>query len=72
MIVNMLHFGMTIVGLDYGFKGQMGHDVVRGGTPYGATTISGGDGSRVPDENDLAGARHLGRRVALTAAKRAV
>jgi NAD(P)H dehydrogenase (quinone) len=69
LITNMLHFGMTIVGLDYGFAGQMGHDVVRGGAPYGATTLAGGDGSRQPDENDLAGARYLGRRVAQTAAK---
>lgn len=69
LITNMLHFGMTIVGLDYGFAGQTGHDVVRGGAPYGATTVAGGDGSRQPDENDLAGARYLGRRVANTASK---
>jgi len=69
LITNLLHFGMIIVGLDYGFPGQMGHDKVRGGAPYGATTIAGGDGSRQPDEDELAGARYLGRRVALTAAK---
>lgn len=69
LITNMLHFGMTIVGLDYGFTGQMGYDVVRGGAPYGATTITGGDGSRLPDETDLDGARYLGRRAAETAAK---
>jgi NAD(P)H dehydrogenase (quinone) len=69
LITNMLHFGMTIVGLDYGFAGQSGHDKVRGGAPYGATTIAGGDGSRQPDEDELAGARYLGRRAALTAAK---
>ena len=69
LITNMLHFGMTIVGLDYGFTGQMGYDVVRGGAPYGATTITGGDGSRLPDANDLDGARYLGRRVAGTAMK---
>lgn len=69
LITNMLHFGMTIVGLDYGFTGQMGYDVVRGGAPYGATTITGGDGSRLPDANDLDGARYLGRRVAETATK---
>lgn len=69
LITNMLHFGMTIVGLDYGFAGQMGHDKVRGGAPYGATTIAGGDGSRQPDEDELAGARYLGRRVATTATK---
>lgn len=69
LITNMLHFGMTIVGLDYGFAGQMGHDKIRGGAPYGATTIAGGDGSRQPDEEELAGARYLGARVARTAEK---
>lgn len=69
LITNMLHFGMTIVGLDYGFGGQMGHDVVRGGAPYGATMVAGGDGSRQPDANDLDGARYLGARVARTASK---
>lgn len=69
LITNMLHFGMTIVGLDYGFAGQSGHDKVRGGAPYGATTIAGGDGSRQPDEDELAGARYLGARVARTASK---
>jgi NAD(P)H dehydrogenase (quinone) len=69
LITNLLHFGMTIVGLDYGFAGQSGHDKVRGGAPYGATTIAGGDGSRQPDEDELAGARYLGARVARTAAK---
>ena len=69
LITNMLHFGMTIVGLDYGFKEQMGHDKVRGGAPYGATTIAGGDGSRQPDADELAGARYLGKRVAVTAGK---
>lgn len=69
LITNLLHFGMTIVGLDYGFAGQSGHDKVRGGAPYGATTIAGGDGSRQPDEDELAGARYLGARVARTADK---
>jgi len=69
ILTNLLHFGMTIVGLDYGFAGQSGHDKVRGGAPYGATTIAGGDGSRQPDEDELAGARYLGQRVAQTAAK---
>ena len=69
LITNMLHFGMTIVGLDYGFAGQSGHDKVRGGAPYGAMTIAGGDGSRQPDEDELAGARYLGARVARTASK---
>src|ERR1043166_2185127 len=43
IITNLMHFGLIIVGLDYGFAEQMGHDVVRGGAPYGATTIAGGD-----------------------------
>jgi NAD(P)H dehydrogenase (quinone) len=69
IITNLLHFGMTIVGLDYGFIGQSGHDKVRGGAPYGSTTIAGGDGSRQPEEDEIAGARYLGARVARTAAK---
>lgn len=69
IITNLLHFGMIIVGLDYGFAGQMGHDEVRGGAPYGATTIAGGDGSRQPSASELDGGRYLGRRVAETAAK---
>lgn len=69
IITNLLHFGMTIVGLDYGFQGQMRNDEVTGGAPYGATTIANGDGSRTPSETELDGARYLGRRVATTAAK---
>jgi NAD(P)H dehydrogenase (quinone) len=64
IIVNLLHFGMTIVGLDYGFVGQMRLDEVSGGSPYGASTIAGGNGSRPPSENELAGARYQGRRIA--------
>ena len=69
ILTNLLHFGMTIVGLDYGFAAQMGSDEIVGGAPYGATTIAGGDGSRQPGEVDLDGARYLGRRVALLATK---
>lgn len=69
IITNLLHFGMTIVGLDYGFAGQMDNSEVTGGAPYGATTIAGGDGSRQPSENELAGGRYLGKRVAEVAAK---
>jgi NAD(P)H dehydrogenase (quinone) len=69
IITNLLHFGCTIVGLDYGFKAQNGIDEVRGGAPYGATTIANNDGSRQPSQTDLDGARYLGRRVAETAAK---
>jgi len=69
LITNLLHFGLTIVGLDYGHQGQMGYAEVVGGAPYGATTIAGGDGSRQPSDADLDGARYQGRRVAEVAAK---
>lgn len=69
IITNLLHQGLTIIGLDYGFKEQMGVDIVRGGSPYGATTIADGDGSRQPHADELAAARYLGRKAAETAAK---
>ncbi|HEY2068855.1 MAG TPA: NAD(P)H:quinone oxidoreductase [Rhizomicrobium sp.] len=69
IITNLLHFGMVIVGLDYGHAGQMTLDEITGGSPYGASTIAGGDGSRKPSENDLKGARYQGRKVAETARK---
>jgi NAD(P)H dehydrogenase (quinone) len=69
IITNLLHFGMVIVGLDYGHAGQMTLDEITGGSPYGASTISGGDGSRVPTENELLGARYQGRKVAEIANK---
>ena len=69
ILTNLLHFGLTIIGLDYGYAAQMGVDEVKGGAPYGATTIADGDGSRGPSEADLGGARYLGDRVARTAAK---
>ncbi|HEX7855801.1 MAG TPA: NAD(P)H:quinone oxidoreductase [Sphingobium sp.] len=69
IITNLLHFGMTIVGLNYGFQGQMRLDEVTGGSPYGATTIAGGDGSRQPSENELEGARYQGRTIAEVAIK---
>ncbi|HEV2569132.1 NAD(P)H:quinone oxidoreductase [Sphingomonas sp.] len=69
IITNLLHFGLTIVGLDYGFQGQMNGEEVVGGAPYGATTVAGSSGQRQPGEIDLAGARYLGARVARTAAK---
>jgi len=69
IITNLLHFGMTVVGLNYGFAGQMKLDEVTGGSPYGATTIAGGDGSRQPTENELAGARYQGRAIAEVANK---
>ncbi|WP_372530486.1 NAD(P)H:quinone oxidoreductase [Xanthomonas sp. NCPPB 3005] len=69
IITNLLHFGMTIVGLPTSHPGQMVTDQVVGGAPYGATTIAGGDGSRPPSEIELAGARHQGEILAKTAAK---
>jgi NAD(P)H dehydrogenase (quinone) len=63
-ITNLIHFGMVIVGLPYSFSGLTKLDEVTGGTPYGATTIAAGDGSRQPSENELAGAHFQGRHVA--------
>jgi len=67
--VTLLHQGFVIVGLPYAFKGQMRIDEVTGGSPYGATTIAGGDGSRLPSENELEAARFQGKHVASIAAK---
>jgi NAD(P)H dehydrogenase (quinone) len=69
IITSLLHFGMTVVGMDYGHAGQMTLDEITGGSPYGATTITGGDGSRQPSENELTGARYQGRKIAETAIK---
>jgi NAD(P)H dehydrogenase (quinone) len=62
-------FTATATGLNYGFAGQMELNDVTGGSPYGATTITGGDGSRQPSENELAGARYQGRAIAEAAKK---
>lgn len=67
LITNMLHFGMVIVGLPYSYQGQMSVDEIVGGSPYGASTVAGGDGSRQPTAIDLAGARHQGELVATLA-----
>jgi NAD(P)H dehydrogenase (quinone) len=69
IITNLLHFGMVIVGMDYGHAGQMTLDEITGGSPYGATTITGGNGARQPSENELQGARYQGRKIAETAKK---
>ena len=69
IITNLMHFGLVIVGLNYGFGGQQKLDEVTGGAPYGATTITGGDGSRQPSANELDGARYQGRQVAEVAKK---
>lgn len=60
----LLHLGFVIVGLPYAFQGQMTLDEITGGSPYGASTIAGGDGSRQPSANELAGARFQGRHIA--------
>src|SRR5687768_15035320 len=69
IITNLLHFGMVIVGLNYGFPGQTRLDQVTGGAPYGSTTIAGSDGSRQPSDNELDAARYQGREVAEVAKK---
>jgi NAD(P)H dehydrogenase (quinone) len=69
IITNLLHFGLVIVGLPYSFQAQMGVDKVKGGAPYGATTLADGDGSRQPAEEELDAARFQGKLVAETAAK---
>ena len=69
LIQTLLHHGMLIAGLPYAWAGQQRMDEITGGSPYGATTITGGDGSRMPSENELEGARWQGRYVAETAKK---
>jgi len=65
----LLHHGMVIVGLPYSFAGNAEMGEISGGTPYGASTLAGNDGSRMPSENELAGARFQGAHVAQIAAK---
>ena len=69
ILTNLFHMGMVLVGLPYSFTGQMGLDEIHGGSPYGSSTIAGGDGSRMPTQTDLDGARFQGKLVAETAAK---
>ncbi|MGE8547472.1 MAG: NAD(P)H:quinone oxidoreductase [Alcaligenes sp.] len=64
IIHNLLHFGMVVVGLPYSFEGQTRLDEVTGGSPYGASTLAGGDGSRQPTQNELDGARYQGKHIA--------
>ncbi len=68
-ITNLLHLGMIIVGLPYSFQGQLTLDEITGGSPYGASTITGGQGQRPPSQNELDAARFQGRLVAETANK---
>jgi NAD(P)H dehydrogenase (quinone) len=65
----LLHQGMVVVGLPYSFQGQMTLDEISGGSPYGATTIAGGQGQRQPSANELAGARFQGSHVTKIASK---
>lgn len=69
IIANLFHFGMTIVGLPYSHQGQMTLDEIVGGSPYGASTIAGGQGQRPPSTIELEGAHHQGKLVAETANK---
>ncbi len=65
----LLHHGMIIVGLPYSWAGNAQMEEISGGTPYGASTIAGADGSRQPSANELEGARFQGRHVATIAAE---
>jgi len=67
--ITLLHQGMIVVGLPYSFQGQMRIDEITGGSPYGASTIAGGQGERMPSENELAAARFQGKHVATIAVK---
>src|SRR4030042_6405348 len=67
--ITLLHHGMIVVGLPYTFQGQMRIDEITGGSPYGASTIAGGKGERMPSENELAAARVQGNNVGALAAK---
>lgn len=67
--ITLLHQGFVIVGLPYAFQGQMRMDEITGGSPYGASTIAGGSGERMPSENELEAARYQGRHVAAIATK---
>lgn len=67
--ITLLHQGMVVVGLPYAFAGQMGVAEITGCSPYGASTIAGGQGERMPSDNELAGARFQGAHVARIALK---
>lgn len=68
-VPTFLHHGMAYVGLPYAFQGQMGTEEVKGGSPYGASTITNGDGSRQPSAIELEAAKYQGAHVAKIAAK---
>ena len=68
-IITLLHLGFVIVGLPYSFKEQMTLEEISGGSPYGASTIAGPTGERMPSENELKMARGLGAHLTQTAKK---
>ena len=67
--VSLLHHGFVVVGLPYAFQGQMRLDEITGGSPYGASTIAGASGERMPSSNELEAARFQGKHVAQITAK---
>jgi NAD(P)H dehydrogenase (quinone) len=67
--ITLLHHGFVVVGLPYTFQGQMRIDEITGGSPYGASTIAGGSGERMPSENEMDAARFQGKHVAIIASK---
>ena len=67
--ISLLHQGMVVVGLPYAFQGQMRIDEITGGSPYGASTIAGGQGERMPSDNELEAAKFQGHHVAAIARK---
>jgi NAD(P)H dehydrogenase (quinone) len=67
--LTLFHQGMIVVGLPYSFQGQMRMDEITGGSPYGASTIAGGQGERQPSDNELDAARFQGNHVAAIAQK---
>ena len=69
ILTNLLHHGLVVTGLPYSFQGQLRLDEVTGGTPYGASTLAGGDGSRAVSDNERDGARFLGQHVAALASR---
>ncbi len=69
ILTNLLHHGLVVTGLPYSFQGQLRLDEVTGGTPYGASTLAGGDGSRAVSDNERDGARFLGKHVAQLASR---
>ena len=68
-VTTLMHHGLVVVGLPYNYQEQMTLEAIHGGSPYGATTITGGDGSRQPSDIDLGGARHQGKHIAEIAKK---